>query len=242
MRADVVALQEVGATTLHARGTDVFGYLLQRWCDWFCAQARTLRTAHGDYGHVLLSKWPFVSVDRLELSVSRREPRAALLATVRHPAFGELSIVAAHLGLSMRERRQQLLRLRAAIDSVRERPVIVLGDFNQLRRRGLAERMLCPPLKPAASRLTYPSWRPFFPLDRIWCGDSLAIAASQAPTEHAALSDHLPLFADVVRTGPSRVHAEQTEPQPLGGGGAKPEGRCAPGDGRRRQNYVRAAR
>lgn len=196
MRADVVALQEVGSVP-QAKGSDIFRDLLQGWCDWASAEAKTLRTAHGDYGHVLLSKWPLVSVRRLDLSVPLREPRMALLATVRSPKFGELFVAAAHLGLAAWERREQLIRLRTAIDGAGVQPIIVLGDFNQIRRRGFAERILCPPLKPVAPRPTYPSWRPFFPLDRIWCGEPLVIAGSRTPTEHARLSDHLPLLAHV---------------------------------------------
>jgi endonuclease/exonuclease/phosphatase family metal-dependent hydrolase len=106
-----------------------------------------------------------------------------------------MNLVAAHLGLWWGDRRIQLARLQAQIASLEKRPTIVLGDFNDVRRRGPAERSLCPPLTATPALGTFPSWWPILPLDRIWYGPPLEIVSIVTLNEAHHVSDHLPLLA-----------------------------------------------
>ena len=84
-------------------------------------------------------------------------------------------VVAAHLGLGPFERREQFARLKKRIAEIADRPLVVLGDFNDFPGRGLAERSLCPPLDATPELPTYPSRLPLLPLDRIWISKPLEL-------------------------------------------------------------------
>ena len=79
-------------------------------------------------------------------------------------------------------------------------PTILLGDFNEWRRRGRsALRGLEPTFGVAPSILSFPSRRPIFALDRIlgWPGGLITdLAVHDTPLARRA-SDHLPLTARV---------------------------------------------
>jgi len=162
LRPDLVALQEIDARRTVSGGVDTFKFITEH-LDGYAAAARTIRTPEGDYGHLLVTRWPLARVDTLDLSVPGREPRAAIVASIAEP---DLQVVAVHLGLGALERRHQLKTIRGAVDGAQQ-PCIVLGDFNEWRRHGMPARTLCPPFVPATTLATYPARRPIFPLDRI---------------------------------------------------------------------------
>jgi endonuclease/exonuclease/phosphatase family metal-dependent hydrolase len=190
---DVCALQEIDARIEIPGIDDPFSYFSSRW-GWTSLAARTVMSESGHYGHLLTSRWPLELVSVEDLSEPRREPRHALIAKIEAP-FGEVSVMSAHLGLSPLERRRQLARLRRAVAALGPQPIIALGDFNDVRLRGIAERSLCPPLAPAPAAATYPSVFPIFPLDRIWCARPLEVLEVHALRHARRLSDHLPLLA-----------------------------------------------
>lgn len=192
---DLSALQEIDARMAVPGIDDVFGYFASR-LGWSSLGARTIATAQGHYGHLLMSRWPLEALGVEDLSVPRREPRQALLASLLAP-FGRLAIVAAHLGLGPIERRRQLRRLKRVLGSFGTRPIVALGDFNDPRRRGVSERALCPPLEPGPAPATFPARRPLLPLDRVWCSRPLEVLGVRTLPAARALSDHLPLVAEL---------------------------------------------
>jgi endonuclease/exonuclease/phosphatase family metal-dependent hydrolase len=206
--ADVCALQEVDArVSVRSIGAlsagDPFEYLAAR-CGASSLTAKTITGSTGHYGHLLVSRWPLESLGVEDLSVPGHEPRLAILARADTP-FGNLAVVAVHLGLWPAERRRQLARLKRAIVGFGDRPVVALGDFNQLRARGSVERQLCPPLQRAPAVATYPALRPLFPLDRIWCTAPLEILSLRTLGRARRLSDHLPLMAELRWSRPRAV-------------------------------------
>jgi endonuclease/exonuclease/phosphatase family metal-dependent hydrolase len=191
---DIVALQEIDARTHTANDLDTFEYLREKLA-WHTVEARTIRTDGGDYGHAIFSPWPIESGCTLDLSVEGFEPRAAVGGEIRKLG---VTVYAAHLGLRARERRAQIAKLIAQIERHDCESMIVLGDFNEWRRRGgVASRALSPTFAPAAAMPSFPSWRPFFALDRIWCGAALEPVGARAIRRLARLSDHLPVVADL---------------------------------------------
>ena len=143
-----------------------------------------------------LSRWPIESLGELDLSVRWREPRKAIVGAVAAPA-GRIVVIAAHLGLLPFERRRQLAKLKDRIAAIRDRPLVVLGDFNDFPGRGLAERTLCPPLKGAPELATYPSRLPLLPLDRVWFTEPLELVTLATLRDAGHASDHLPLLASL---------------------------------------------
>jgi endonuclease/exonuclease/phosphatase family metal-dependent hydrolase len=191
---DISALQEIdNRTTSVAR--DPFSYFGSLF-GWTTVAARTLTARDGHYGHIVLSRWPIESLGEVDLSVRWREPRKAIVGSVATPA-GKVIVIAAHLGLLPFERRRQLARLKERIAALTQRPLVVLGDFNDFPGRGLAERSLSPPLSGAPSLATYPSRLPLLPLDRIWFTAPLELGTIATLHDAGRYSDHLPLLASL---------------------------------------------
>lgn len=158
----------------------------------------TMRRASGDYGNLLLAAGRIQSVRHHDLSVRGREPRGALDVTLSlrgTPA----RVVITHLGVRSWERRRQVPRLLALADPPAEGVFVLMGDVNEWWGRSTALRRIEARLgRPPAPR-SYPSFRPFFALDRIWTAPRSAlesIRAHDTPLARAA-SDHLPVVAQV---------------------------------------------
>ena len=189
---DISALQEIDARTKRS-AQDPFSYFGELF-GWTTVAARTLAAKDGHYGHIVLSRWPIESLGEIDLSLRFREPRKAIVGAIAAPGM-TITVLAVHLGLLPGERRKQLDRLRARIDTLDGGPIIALGDFNDFPGRGLAERKLCPPLEDSPSLPTYPSRLPLLPLDRIWYSKPLELVTLATLRDAQRVSDHLPLLA-----------------------------------------------
>lgn len=196
---DIVALQEVDSRRDQRDGFDLLGDYLVEGRDSHRAEVRTIRTADGDYGHMLVSRHAISAWVCHDVSKPGREPRSLIEARVE-TGHGEISVLAAHLGLSRRERRVQANKLSelAATDNL---PTVILGDFNEPTGFGAATRRLRRSFASTGRRPTYPSRWPLFPLDRIWFESSLQLLGSDVCSEARHASDHLPLWADFALPG-----------------------------------------
>lgn len=192
---DILAVQEVDSRAPRASGLDTFAYLADS-LGLFALHARTIRTPDGDYGHMLMSRWDLHDGEQHDLTVGGSEPRHAISCEIR--SFGRpLWVLAAHLGLRGAERRAQVSRIRRLVDRCPPGPAIILGDFNEWRYPGAASRSLCPPFRPLPRLPSYPSARPFFPLDRIWYREPLSLRRAWIVTAARQHSDHLPVVAEL---------------------------------------------
>jgi endonuclease/exonuclease/phosphatase family metal-dependent hydrolase len=191
---DISALQEIDTRT-RAATRDPFSYFGELF-GWTTVSVRTLAAKDGHYGHIVLSRWPIESLGEVDLSVRWREPRKAIVGAIDSPG-GRIVVIAAHLGLLPFERRRQFARLKERIAAIDPGPMIVLGDFNDFPGRGLAERSLCPPLRPSPELPTYPSRLPLLPLDRIWFSAPFELATIATLRDAQRVSDHLPLVASL---------------------------------------------
>lgn len=191
---DVAALQEVDSRRDRRDGFDLLGNCLVDGFGEHRAEVRTIRTVDGDYGHMLLSRRAMNEWVCHDVSTPRRESRSLIEARVETDD-GEISVLAAHLGLSRRERRYQANKL-AALAAADNLPTVILGDFNEPTGMGAATRRLRRTFANTGRRATWPARWPFLPLDRIWFESSLELLDSDVyrPARHA--SDHLPLWAD----------------------------------------------
>ena len=131
---DILALQEVDSRRL--KGGEHPVSTLKRVLGHHGIAAAAITTADGDYGQVLLSRWPLDDAVVHDISVPRREPRRAIAATVRTSA-GPLFVVAAHLGLSFVERRRQCGSMMAVIEQSRA------GDRGAWRLQRLDVAWIC---------------------------------------------------------------------------------------------------
>ena len=207
LSADILFLQEVqGVHRRHARryhnwpGKPQHEFIADTvWHE--VAYGRNAVYQHGHHGNAVLSRYAFTSIARLDLAVRNYEPRGALDVCVHVGAQQLLRVVATHLGLRPGERREQVQRLIAVIESDVPHPTVLMGDVNEWFLWGRPLRWLHTHFReePAAPR-TFPSWRPMFALDRIWVspvGRLQRLARHASPLARIA-SDHLPLKAEIV--------------------------------------------
>src|SRR5690606_16356972 len=96
------------------------------------------------------------------------EPRGALVVDLDLPA-GPLRIVAAHLGLLRRSRALQVSTLLAIAEPRDDRPVLLMGDFNEWRLgRRSALQGLAPAFGPLHAPIpSFPARFPILALDRV---------------------------------------------------------------------------
>ena len=199
--ADVVALQEFtypASVALETRMPVVLTTLDRYECALGPTRQRTKQAMTECFGNALLTRHPIIEVHRIDLSMERREPRGALAATI-DVSGSLLHVLATHLGLRVRERRFQVRQILDYLDSVRDAPAVVFGDFNDwLPGRSAAhvlDRRLGKPPRPA----TFPVAWPVVALDRIWVQPRQAlrrISVHATPTTRLA-SDHLPVVAEL---------------------------------------------
>jgi endonuclease/exonuclease/phosphatase family metal-dependent hydrolase len=200
--ADLVALQEFtypAGVALETRTPVVLATLDSYQCALGPTRERTRQTVTECFGNALLTRHPILDVHRLDLSMARWEPRGALAATIDLGSNTHLHVLAAHLGLRLRERRFQVRQILDYLGAVRNELVVVLGDFNDwLPGRSAAhvldERLGRPP-RPAS----FPVTRPLLALDRIWVRPFSALRRVYAHASAAArtASDHLPVVAEI---------------------------------------------
>ncbi len=200
INADIVALQEV---TSHSEiADDVLGYLAAE-VEMEPIGGFTLSAAGAHYGNALLSRLPVSKVNRINISVTAKEPRGVIEAIVgRHPHT--MVMWATHLGLGIRERHQQVKKLLKIIHAADADVGILLGDFNEWLTwsrplRALHRWFVTPQATPQVPA-TFPSRRPLLRLDRIWIRPSERLIALRAHSTDLSriASDHLPLVAEII--------------------------------------------
>ncbi|KTC36290.1 hypothetical protein AO269_23415, partial [Pseudomonas putida] len=140
--ADVVFLQEVlGMHRSHGQRydnwSDVPQYEFLADSMWpVYAYGRNAVYPDGDHGNALLSKFPIVRHENLDVSVTGTEERGLLHSVLDVPGHGEVHTICVHLGLRESQRQQQLTLLCRLLDSLDPAAaVIVAGDFNDWRVR-----------------------------------------------------------------------------------------------------------
>jgi endonuclease/exonuclease/phosphatase family metal-dependent hydrolase len=190
---DIVALQEVDSRRAVSGAVNPFEFLPGA-VGIYGIGAKSLTTEDGDYGQMLISRWPIARHEVRDISFLEREPRRAIRAEVATPA-GPLIVVATHLGLSVRERRSQA---RTLIDLAGgEGPAVVIGDLNDWFWPGSVRSVLSRHLSGRTRYRTFPAALPLLRLDRIYCRPSSILAGSFVDREARAISDHLPVIGDL---------------------------------------------
>ena len=181
INADVVFLQEVMGVHPARLKVDLpldsqFEYLADDIWSHF-AYGKNAVYSEGHHGNAILSKHPIVSYENINVSTNPLEKRGLLHARIELPGSDlNLHMVCLHLDLLERGRKQQMQSL---IDHVRREvpensSLIVAGDFNDWARKftdPLGEELSVVESGVAFTGQhapTFPSWRPFLALDRIY--------------------------------------------------------------------------
>ncbi len=197
--ADLIALQEVdlrfgnknGLLNLEAIRSETGMRLLVQ---------SDFPQGHGWHGNALLVRFEPKSYVRRRLRLPGFEPRGAIVADLD---FGEgyFRVIASHFGLLRKSRLVQASALLRAHRELPPLPTILMGDFNEWRRRKRSSlTLLETTFSAGSSPRSFPSRRPLFALDRIlgWPeGIIIDLAVHASPLAKVA-SDHLPLTAKAI--------------------------------------------
>lgn len=221
LSADIVFLQEVqGSHSGHANrfqnwpATPQYEFLADStWTDF--AYGRNAVYDKGHHGNAILSRYPILRWENLDISAHAYESRGLLHAEMAVPGLEqELHCICVHMGLFERGRAVQMHflaeRIRNAVPD--GAPLIIAGDFNDWRIRagkqlaqvlGLREVFELAHGSPARS---FPSAFPMFHLDRIYVRgfDVMEACVLYGPIWRR-ISDHAALTATLQHK--NRAHA-----------------------------------
>ena len=193
---DIAALQEVDSRRGRRPGEDPFEILAGRVGD-HRRKAPAMTSAQGQYGQLLASRWPLTESTVHDISVDGREPRKIIEARVDQGG-APIRVLATHLGLNRKERGVQLCRLRdIVLGGDRQLATVIMGDFNEWRRRGPVHRSLSDIVHGGSGHATFPSVLPLLPLDRIFWHPAPILIRSWIVGEGRHASDHVALAADL---------------------------------------------
>jgi endonuclease/exonuclease/phosphatase family metal-dependent hydrolase len=157
----------------------------------------------GHHGNAILSKYPIIHWDNIDISTNIVEKRGLLHAIIEVPhGKKRLHAICVHLGLLEAERAKQVQAICKRIEShiPHDEPLILAGDFNDWLVR--ASKMLEKTLEVREAFFTlhgnharsFPSWLPALKLDRVYFRGLTASHAHCLSGERwSKLSDHLPL-------------------------------------------------
>jgi endonuclease/exonuclease/phosphatase family metal-dependent hydrolase len=192
---DIVAVQEVDSRRKHPVMAENPFVVLQDALGAHGIGAKSIITADGEYGQMLISRWPLSATEIHDISHPEREPRRAIRTNVATP-HGALRVIATHLGLSVKERRgqaEELLELAGPAGTT----TIVLGDFNDWFWAGSVRKVLAREFPGRTRFRTFPSLCPLLRLDRIFCRPRQALRAGFVDPAARHISDHLPVIGDI---------------------------------------------
>ncbi len=202
--ADIIFLQEVDDNVPRSRfhrQVDLIGDALSMRYRVF---QRNVKLTKGHYGNAILSRYPLLDTENINLTVSIKKKRRALVAhcQLQNEHQRTLLLINCHLGLAGFERVMQLRKIlnSPVMKHVHHAtPVIIGGDYNDVWGT-LGKNVMIPAgFKPVSKKTnTFPAIMPVRQLDRIYYrGEQKCLHSFPGHSKIARqASDHLPLVAD----------------------------------------------
>lgn len=210
---DLVLLQEVvGENQLHRKNlknwpTEAqFEFLADSLWQHF-SYGKNAIFPHRHHGNAILSKYPIVFSENIDISTNRLERRGLLHAVIEIPPLShkKVHIFNVHLDLFEKGRQKQLQRIidRASSHVPHHEAFILGGDFNDWSQKatphfyeflGMHESFVRHHGEAAS---TFPSFFPMVKLDRLYFrGLEVRLAEALKEKPWSQLSDHLPILAE----------------------------------------------
>lgn len=207
--ADIVLLQEVDEGAPRSRELDLAKELAAGLGLPYRAVGHNVTLRKGRYGNATLSRFPILSERNIDLTIDLWKRRGCQHTTIaldgRHDR--PLDVFNLHLGLSAGQRARQIELLARSSEMTALSPTsacLVGGDFNDWRSllvpfltqgmnfRSATESATGRPL------LTFPSFFPRGPLDRIYFRGPLVLQSAFRCRQKLSrvASDHLPIVVD----------------------------------------------
>ncbi len=210
--ADVIFMQEVVGQNL-AHAERYFAWPRKPQHEYMAelsgfhhAYGRNAVYTAGHHGNAILSRFPILKSEKVDISTNRVEKRGLLYARLQLPGGKPpLHCVCVHLGLLCVSRAKQFRKIRDFILAKvpDHEPVIVAGDFNEWRKRRKDVLETALAMKDAGLSLhgrklrTFPAALPVFPLDRVYLrGFKVLKAQVLNKGPWADVSDHAAFLAE----------------------------------------------
>ncbi len=209
-QADLVFLQEVqGSQSKHPKLNHISAFESQVefladtiWSEH--AYGKNAVYQNGDHGNAILSKYPIIRSENIDLSLNPFEKRGLLFCEVRLNENFKLNCFTVHLNLLSRDRKKQWDHISKEIHKQcgREQATLVAGDFNDWTKKlhsKVKEEEFEEAFESCRRQLarTWPAQFPVLSLDRIY---SRNLRSENCEVLQGApwnrLSDHLPLLGD----------------------------------------------
>jgi endonuclease/exonuclease/phosphatase family metal-dependent hydrolase len=197
LNADIIGLQEVDAQADGVHASGQVDYLVHA-TSFRAVTGLMVRRHTADFGNILLTRYPVLSVRHLDLSVPGREPRGAIDAEIEVDGV-PIRVVVTHLGLKQFERRFQVRKLLDVLAVPLGHLTLVLGDINEWLPLSPVLHGLQVRLGRSPALRTFPSSFPVFALDRIWVQPRHALVSVRVHDTALSrvASDHLPVVASI---------------------------------------------
>ncbi|HCC54976.1 MAG TPA: endonuclease [Desulfobulbaceae bacterium] len=211
--ADLVLLQEVDVGAPRSRELNLAQELAELGNYPYYAVGLNVQLRKGMYGNATLSRYPIIRERNIDLTLDGRKARGCLFTELELPYLAStrlLPVFNLHLGLSFKERPQQVGRLVRAPEFAglgANDPCVVAGDFNDWWTR------IAPLFTEALgfscatnhgggyqnAILTYPSFSPTTGLDKVFCRGPITVLGGKRCRLRVSrvASDHLPVIVDL---------------------------------------------
>lgn len=195
LHPDLIFFQEI-------RGSQ-FEFLAEEFWPHFSYGKNAIYTK-GHHGNAILSKFPILYSENIDLSMNRYDRRGLLHSIIPFSSHHQqLHLLCVHLGLLSKDRCHQLNKIVKYIQAniPPSEPLILGGDFNDwgctaseplIEGLGLQEAFLH---NHGAYAKTFPAWAPFLRLDRLYFrGFKVDEARRLIYKPWRLLSDHIALM------------------------------------------------
>ena len=216
-KADVVCLQEVVGKNNKFKNQGLIDSQFEFLADELWPHYSYGHNAvydHGHHGNLILSKFPILEFQNVDISTNMWEKRGLLLCKISIPEnkseHNFLYVACSHLNLlhTGRLKQYQKIKNQIILNNDEKSPFIIAGDFNDWNKK--CSNVFEDELKmqdvhkayTGSFAKTFPAAYPFFCLDRIYVKNvniknSEILKPKLAHTISEHLSDHLALFCEV---------------------------------------------
>ena len=199
---DLVALQELDSKTFREitpqqNGKDFItelGYFTQM----FPLYGKSINYKDGYYGIGILSKFPYVKVEKVMLPrPQQKEQRVMLQAVIELSETDTICFACTHLDYSSEDTR--IMQIKKITDVLEESsyPIILGGDFNALPTSKTIQTGMKNWKLLTDDDLTFPAHQPSIKIDYLFGYPTNEWRLIKSQTIQSQLSDHLPIITQV---------------------------------------------
>jgi endonuclease/exonuclease/phosphatase family metal-dependent hydrolase len=128
--ADILCLQEVDFKVPRSHHDDL-AHRLAEALGFHCSLGLNVFLKHGAYGNAILSRYPIVHTENLNITWGIKKARGCLMSRVETP-YGDIAVLNMHLGLAGFERLRQVRMILQSsfLSTVQQLPTVIVGDTN----------------------------------------------------------------------------------------------------------------